>query len=107
VSLKVQVSELVVVLALELDKPVVVVLLLKAMPPEMVQVAVAVQVVAIMAGQPAVEAPDLDPVTEDTIDLRFFYQARTGAQHTFLVLPFYYSTSVNLSLFLCFSLGSQ
>jgi len=71
VSLKVQVLVLGVVPAQELDGPVAVALLVQAMLPDSVPAMVVVREVAIMAGQAAVEAPDLDPVTEDTIKFSF------------------------------------
>jgi hypothetical protein len=55
------------VLALELDKPVAVALLVQAMPLESVAAPVAAQVLAIMAELAVVEAPDLDPVMVDSI----------------------------------------
>jgi hypothetical protein len=67
VSLKVQASVLGAVLAPEVDRPVALVLLVQAMPPEKELVVVVAQVVAIMAGQAAVEGPGLDPAAEDTI----------------------------------------
>jgi len=71
VSLKVLVLELGVVPAQELDGPVAVALLVQAMLLDSVPAMVVAREVAIMAGQAAVEAPDLDPVTEDTIKFSF------------------------------------
>lgn len=71
VSLKVLASELGLVLALELDRPVALALLVQAMPPESVAALEAAQVAAIMAGKPAVEAPDLEPEAVDFIKFSF------------------------------------
>jgi len=67
VSLKVQASELGLVLAPELDRLVALALMVQAMPPDSVAAPVAAQVVATMAGQPVVEAPDLESVAVDTL----------------------------------------
>ena len=67
VSLQVQALELGQVLAVELDRPVALALMVQAMPPESVAAPVAALVLARMVGQAVVQVPDLDPVAEDSI----------------------------------------
>jgi len=69
VSLKVQASELGLVLASELDKPGVMAPLAQATLPVPVSAVVPEQVQATMGAPAAVEAPGQDPVVVDTIKL--------------------------------------
>jgi len=76
VSLKVQASELGLVLAPELDRPEALALMVQDMPPDSEAVPVAAQVVATMEGQPAVVAPVLEPVAVDTLKFSYLWQAK-------------------------------
>jgi hypothetical protein len=71
VSLKGQASELGLVQALELHRPVAMALLVPAMPPEAVPAAAVAQVEAIMAGLAAVEARDKGPEQGHTLKFPF------------------------------------
>jgi len=67
VSLKVQALELGLVLAVELDRPEALALMVQDMPPDLVAAPVAAQVAVTMAGQPEGVAPDLESVAVDTL----------------------------------------